>query len=422
MSKLPVLFGYEATNIGSSNGPLSHSILTKDHRSMKKHQLVIIPSVPVWVNESGIVFERKFFDGVRMYADIWPGTITCILRRSDGRLPEFGTVAQKDVKCFFHTIVLEGKETLSVDHLSGASMVLASGDSFDQLHVSMLCRSAGIKCVYVIEYTPEIRSAILQLEAMNPLIRMRRFLFLWSNERRRRAAFRIADGIQSNGTPAFNEYREFRNSMLYFDTRVDGASIIKDAELNERLVYLDENRPLRLAFSGRLIRMKGGDHLVEVAKRLKEAGMKFTMSIYGTGELESEMKGFISEYRLEEYVQMKGSLSFRDELLPELMGNVDVFVCLHRQGDPSCTYLETISCGIPIVGYRNSAFHGLLGLADVGWSVQMDDIAGVCRVIRQIDRARTLIKEKSRKSVLFARKNSAEFTSRKRIDHLLSLV
>jgi len=389
---------------------------------MKQPHLVIIPSVPVWENESGPVFERKFFDGVRMYAEMWPGAITCVLRRSESPLPEFGTHAPSADERFFNCVIIDRDAPLSMSHIRDASIVLASGDDFGQLHVSALCRKAGVRCVYVIEYTPETRSAIVKLETENPLLRMRRSVFLWSTERKRRAAFMMADGIQSNGTPAFNEYREAGNNLLYFDTRVDGANIIRDAELHERLEHLNENRPIRLAFSGRLIRMKGADHLVEVARSLKQAGVEFILSIYGTGELEGEMRSFIREHRLEECVEMKGVLSFKDELLPELRRQVDVFLCLHRQSDPSCTYLETLSCGIPIVGYRNRAFKGLLGLADIGWGVGMDDIDGVCRVIRMIDRERSLITEKSGNSARFSRRHSAEITFRKRIDHLLSLV
>jgi glycosyltransferase involved in cell wall biosynthesis len=389
---------------------------------MKKPHLVIIPSVPVWENESGPVFERKFFDGVRMYADLWPGTITCILRRSVGSMPEFGAVAPSAGERFFETVILDRSEPLAPVHVQDASIVLASGDDFGQLHVSTLCRKAGVRCVYVIEYTPETRAAIMKLETQNPILRMRRSLYLWSNERKRRAAFMIADGIQSNGTPAFNEYREVRNSLLYFDTRVDGRGIIRDAELHQRLEYLRGNSPLRLAFSGRLIRMKGADHLVEVARRLKLAGVPFTMSIYGTGELEQEMRSFISRHQLEDCVGMKGVLSFHDELLPELRKQVDLFVCLHRQSDPSCTYLETLSCGIPIVGYRNRAFHGLLGIADIGWGADMDDIDGVCRLIREIDGNRQHLANRSINSAFFSRRHSAETTFRKRIDHLLSLV
>lgn len=38
----------------------------------------------------------------------------------------------------------------------------------------------------------------------------------------------------------------------------------------------------------------------------------------------------------------------------------------HRQGDPSCTYLETYACGMPIVGYNNQAHQGILASNNAG--------------------------------------------------------
>jgi colanic acid/amylovoran biosynthesis glycosyltransferase len=70
--------------------------------------------------------------------------------------------------------------------------------------------------------------------------------------------------------------------------------------------------------------------------------MPFQLTIYGTGDLMTSMKEFISEHHLENDVIMPGSVDFYNVLFPELKQTIDIFVCLHRQSNPSCTYLETL--------------------------------------------------------------------------------
>ncbi|MFT7224126.1 MAG: colanic acid/amylovoran biosynthesis glycosyltransferase [Cellvibrionaceae bacterium] len=93
---------------------------------------------------------------------------------------------------------------------------------------------------------------------------------------------------------------------------------------------------------------------------------------------------------------------------------MDIYVILHRQSDPSCTYLETLSCGIPIIGYKNKAFSGLLDLQNIGW--------GVAKKIEHLSSHRDEIKEKSRQSISFAKNHDFDTTFMRRIDHLKSLI
>jgi colanic acid/amylovoran biosynthesis glycosyltransferase len=384
--------------------------------------LIIIPSVPVWKNEDNLVFDRKFYDGIALYTRKWDGKITCIMQTSSANLPDFGAVGIKRDDLPFSCIPLAENELVTEDHIKGAALVLASGDAHDQLHISALCRKTGSKCVYVIEYIPETRYQIAFLSTKNPLIRFRRYFYIWFNEKKRIAAFRLSDGLQSNGTPAYYEYSKIDNNLLYFDTRVDKKNNISDGDLKKRLATLPEGKPLRLAFSGRLILMKGADHLVRLALMLRDAGNPFHLVIYGVGDLESEMREYIESNGLESQVSMPGAVDFYTRLIPDIQEKVDLFVCLHRQSDPSCTYLETLSCGVPIVGYENRAFAGLLGLADIGWGASLDDLDGIAAVIRHLDSHREELAEKSVKSAEFARLHDFETTFQKRITHLRSLL
>ena len=302
-------------------------------KSQNPH-LIIIPSVAVWKNENMLSFDRKFYDGIELYTKVWPGTVSCILSMSKSSFSDFGVVNKTIDELPFRCIMLGTDESITVEHLTGASIVLASADADNQLHISALCRKSNIKCVYVIEYIPETRYQITLLSTRNPFILLRRFIYIWQHEKKRVSAFSISDGLQSNGTPAYYEYGKFKNNLLYFDTRVYKSNCLTDADLEVRLNDLSKNKPLQLAFSGRLIRIKGADHLVYLALLLKQRKVIFNLTIYGAGELKDDMITFIKNNQLDNIVFMPGPVDFYNKLLPELQKNIDLFVCLHRQSDP----------------------------------------------------------------------------------------
>jgi hypothetical protein len=147
---------------------------------MPKPCLTIIPSVPLWKDGDSLLFDRKFYDGIAMYGQHWTGDLACILSATQSELPAFGLVTKKHRELPFKCMVLDEGETVTSDHLKGSSIVLASADASNQLHLSALCRRLGIKCNYVIEYIPETRYQIASLSTTNPLIRLRRLFYIWN--------------------------------------------------------------------------------------------------------------------------------------------------------------------------------------------------------------------------------------------------
>jgi colanic acid/amylovoran biosynthesis glycosyltransferase len=385
-------------------------------------KLAIIPSVPIWSDGDSLVFDRKFYDGMLVYKNEWPGDLICVMRKSNSLLPDFGTIAKETSELPFKLITIAENEKINYSHIKDASIVLATGDDYQQLHVSAICKQHQIKCVYIIENIPETRRQILNLEEINPIIKLRRHFFLWQTEKQRVKAFRLAEGLQANGNAAHDEYGWHSNNHLYFDTRVNRELIITDDALANRLSSLLQSRPLHLAFSGRLIKMKGADHLIPFAIKLRDQTIDFRMTIYGSGDLENQMKTEIKSANLEDNVKMAGAVDFYDKLLPEIKASVDIYIILHRQSDPSCTYLETLSCGIPIVGYTNRAFSGLLKMADVGWGKPIDDFSGIASTVAYLNNDRNEISKKSICSAKFACLHDFESTFRKRINHLIEMV
>lgn len=380
-------------------------------------KLLIAPSVPVWTDGDGYIFDRKFYDGMCLYAELWQGRVACVMNTSPAAPPPFGLVRKKDDEMPFAFQAIGPDERLNENHLNGVSIVLASGDNAKSFHISGLCHSKNIKCVYIIEYIPETRRQIARLGTRNHLRKIVRVIRVQTMEQKRLGSFANATGIQANGVPAYERYKHFGKTMLYLDTRAYKSQMATEQDICKKLKY-NQSRPLRLAFSGRLIRMKGADHLLKVAKALKSHGTPFRLSIFGAGELDEIMRSDILNQNLSDSVTMHGAVDFYKELMPYLINEVDLFVCLHRQSDPSCTYLETLSCGVPIVGYDNKAFSGILRRADVGWAAPMNNYKAVARVIETLNENRQNLYDKSIESARFAHDHDFETTFHNRIRHL----
>lgn len=382
--------------------------------------LTLMPSVPVWRESSDFVFDRKFYDGILKYCSLWPGNVRCVMRQGNEEPPKFGLVTVKKEELPFEIQIVERCSQITEAHLADSSTVLASGDNYELLHISYLCKQKSIRCIYIIEYTLKTRLQIVALNAPTIFHRLKRSIFVLQQEKRRSKAFKLASGVQANGVPSFDSYSsKKKDDLLYFDNRVKPNEIITDGELGERLNQLKLKKPLRLAFSGRLIKIKGADDLMKVASLLDHTGIDFIFMIYGAGDLDRYVQDQIIQKKLTKKVFLKGSVDFHSVLLPALKEHTDLFICLHKQGDPSCTYIETLSCGLPIVGYDNEAFTGILSKKDIGWSAPIGNIKAIAKIIELLNIDRNLIAEKAKYSVEIAKDNDFEATFTRRIDHLI---
>jgi colanic acid/amylovoran biosynthesis glycosyltransferase len=385
--------------------------------------LVILPSIGAVPHADGqITITGKFLDGVAAMARKWDGSVEVIVPPIAAATDNLDSIRIDPRELGVTVKVVPFESERLMPELAGAGIVLATvyyllNDAADW------CRQLGIPCVYVSEYTLKTRLQILGAEVSNPLIRARRRFWEYGQERKIRAGLRRAAGVQCNGTPTYDAYQPISPSpLLFFDGRVEREMLISSEALERRLTSLKEGRPLRLAFSGRLIRMKGADHLPLVAQELKRRQVPFELTICGDGVLADEMRQQIHSSGLEDCVRMRGVLDFASELMPFVKQEVDAFVCCHRQGDPSCTYIETMSCGVPIVGYDNEAWAGLLRRVPAGVGVPMDDPAALADALARLHSDRESLAAMSRRALECAEQNTFEETFRKRIEHLQTLM
>lgn len=388
-----------------------------------KKKLLIIPSVPIWKVGDKFFFDRKFYDGIIFYCNNWNGSVQLILRIAESSPPEFGLVLF-DADVFpAELTVVAAYELLTETHIRNADIILASGDNYKNLDLSRITKKLGIKCVYSIENILKTRFQIINMSNVSYWQKLKSFVWTVLIEFKRRKAFRLSDGIQANGVPAYKTYNKLvENALLYFDSRNSADANITEPELAARLLTLDNNTPLRLGFSGRLIAMKGVVHLIEMAIVLKNKKVNFTLDIFGAGELAPLLGKKVKEYQLEEFVNLRGNVDFTTELIPFVKTSLDLFVCCHRQSDPSCTYLETYACGVPIVGYANQAHQGILDKFDVGWSVSMNSVNKLADKVIHLNHHREEIKRKAINAKKFSSEHTFEQTFSRCIEQCSILI
>ncbi len=381
--------------------------------------LTVLPALPARKLADGkVILTQKFVDGMKKYLEYWDIPTTVIMEPTEQGTTNLDEIEVDPAGLPFRLDVMSYDSPDLRAALAGSRVVLGAM-MHRQNHISTICRQVGVPCVYVAEFNLGTRIQIVRAEVKNPLRVARRVWREAGQERKHRRAIRLAAGIQCNGTPTFEDYRSINpQPHLFFDTRVTEDMLISAAALETRLATLGQGGPIRLLFSGRLIEMKGADHLVPVALELRRRAVPFTLTICGGGPLEGRIRADIERHHLGDAVNLAGVLDFKTELVPMTQEQADLFICCHRSGDPSCTYLEVMGCGVPIVGYNNAAFRGVADQSRAGWVVPMNRPDKVAEEISRLSSDRTALADVSRKALEFARRHTFERTFQSRIEHL----
>jgi hypothetical protein len=384
-------------------------------------ELILLPSISARRGpRGGLELTRKYMTGAAQYALNWPGPVTSLVRLSATQTTDM------DHAEFFPGEAETGLEVRPQDEeemakrLKNAAAVVALL-SRNERETAQLCHRIGVPVIFVSEYSPHTERQINASEVSNPLVRFRRNIWLWRTERmRRNELLPIAAGLQTSGTPTYDTYAGLcRDTLLFFDNRVREAAVIDDSALAAKAEVLRQGRPLRLVFGGRFVPMKGVMELPRVAAALAKAGVPFTFDIYGNGPQAEALEARIRAEGLQDRMTLRGVLDFDTGWIPYLRDTADIFVCCHIQGDPSSTYPEVMSCGVPIAGYTNEAFRGILRESGSGWGAPLFDAQALARELARLHGSREEIVASAARARAFARQHAFETTFANRVRHFI---
>ncbi len=102
----------------------------------------------------------------------------------------------------------------------------------------------------------------------------------------------------------------------------NGISIEYFEMLNYKPVYIKENNEIVIGNLARLSKQKGQFYFINIAKRLKEEGVRFKILIGGDGELEKELKRKVNEAKLNNEILFLGFI----DNSKDFMSSIDIFV------------------------------------------------------------------------------------------------
>ena len=360
----------------------------------------------------------KAVEGLRLYASLWPGPVRCLTRAfPDGDQPYFKRYA-KDELPFEVEFIADFPAARKL--LDDSAAILAAADN----HLDIpLVRATDAPVVYVIESTLRTRLQIVRMSKAAPIEKAKTAVWLVGMERRRRNALKRARGLQANGAPAYYAYRRLNaRSLLYFDSRLPVCAGASAEQVARKRDHVLSGGPLKLAFSGRLERIKGADYLIPFADALRRRGTVFTLQIFGEGALRPEMEAAVGRLGLSDRVLFRGPVSFEERLVPAFKDEVDLFICCHPQGDPSCTYLETLGCGVPIAGFANPALTGVLALGRCGVSVKVGDTEALADAVFRLASDRRQLADLVEGARSAAEGHFFEQTFERRVNHIREAV
>jgi glycosyltransferase involved in cell wall biosynthesis len=106
-----------------------------------------------------------------------------------------------------------------------------------------------------------------------------------------------------------------------------------------------------LGNAGRLTLQKGQHYLIEVAKKLKEKQIEFTLFIAGTGEMQTQLESLIEKYNLQKEVVLLGFV--KD--IEAFMNSIDVFLLSSKWEGFGYVLVEAMLKAKPVVAFNISS-------------------------------------------------------------------
>lgn len=383
-------------------------------------ELILLPSLTAHRGlQGGLVMTQKYLNGAAAFAKRWPGPVTTLVSLANTPSSDMDHVEVMPGMPGTNLEIRPGNLDVLGKRLANAAMVLGFLSRFEA-STATLCRQLGVPIVFTSEFSPQTERQIVDANTSNPVLRLRRKLWISRTDQIRRRMLREASGLQCSGTPTYDIYKEINShTLLFFDNRVPEAALISDAEFAAKLDVLRAKRPLRLVFGGRLIAMKGVLELPKIAAELRKRNVPFTLDIHGKGDLEEALIAQIAALKLTKHVNVYGPSDFEKGWIPMLREKADIFVCSHVQGDPSSTYPEVMSCGVPVIGYSNEALRGTITHSGGGWTTLMRDPGAVADKIARLDQDRLDVIRAAVAARRFGKSHTFEPTMDQRTAHLL---
>ncbi|MDG4550482.1 MAG: glycosyltransferase family 4 protein [Candidatus Contendobacter sp.] len=179
--------------------------------------------------------------------------------------------------------------------------------------------------------------------------------------------------------------------------RFIAAARLSDQERRDWLQRLgaDTNQPVVL-YASKFQRRKHPDDLLKAVTRLRERGIRCTVLMVGSGEMQDELRQLVTRLNLSD-VHFTGFINQSD--LPRIYGASDIFV-LPSENEPWGLIVNEVMCAaLPVVISKEvGCVPDLVREGDNGFLFQAGDIEGLARALEPLLTDAGLMKRMGQKS------------------------
>lgn len=377
-------------------------------------RLVYLSPFPLLrLSDGSWIVEDKSWSGVLSYADHWPGDVLFASPGATG-------VAEHEVPEGHHRINgSSGVPIIEVASLDAPGDVIRTVQTLSpDIVLSLLNHrtvglSSGLPVVYTAENDLRLRVAQARVASGSRAEQARTVAGLVRREIHVVNAVRRARGLQCNGPAAARGYGRFNDHVLeYMDHRLTSADVFAAGEV----APWDGRRPLRLGFSGRWTGIKGPGLALEATRILNDRLPGTTLTMFGGGELEESLRR-----NSPSNVDFAGFAPFETEWKSRVRQEIDVMLLPHVQGDPSCTYYESIGSGAPVIGFDHVTMRSLHDKG-VAVAVKMRDVNAMVDAVVALAGDITQYRQIRQRGLDLVAAESWEQVNRARVEHLIDAV
>ena len=135
-------------------------------------------------------------------------------------------------------------------------------------------------------------------------------------------------------------------------------------------IIISKGKGVILGSAGRLTKQKGQHYLIEIALKLKEKGIKFTLFIAGTGELEAELNSLIVLHNLQKEVILLGFVGDMDAF----MNSIDIFLLTSVWEGFGYVLVEAMLKSKPVVAFNITSNPEIVTQNETGYLVNYPDV------------------------------------------------
>ncbi|MBV7411239.1 glycosyltransferase [Dermabacteraceae bacterium TAE3-ERU27] len=274
-------------------------------------------------------------------------------------------------------------------------------------------KDLGIPYILISENSLKVKLDLLV--GTPPIKRLRMAAGLLRQDRLLKKFLESAAGVQFNGRAAADAHKKHANNSMFFnDSRVFNKDVMLAKESLENKDF-STNKPLRIGFSARWIEAKGAHLLPKFAELLEKKTVPAEVIMLGGGPLSEQINAYSADN-----FKVIGFLDFETEWKPYVRDHIDVMFLPHLQGDPACTYFESLGSGVPVLAFDNDSSRLIIADSDAGWVVKRDLNAAV-DVVSQLSQDRSELKDKSRKAIAYMSSRTFEDVTLLRANHVLEV-